>query len=147
MAERFGLVLHGGADGRSGRDYGPELAHMRDLVERARDRLAGGAPALDVAVETVVELEASALYVAGRGAFPNLDGVYELDAALMDGARGRAGAVAALQGFQSPIQAARAVMDETQHVLLAGAGAAAFATARGLATVEDPSWFRPARQA
>jgi L-asparaginase / beta-aspartyl-peptidase len=53
-----------------------------------------------------------------------------------------AGAVAALQGFQSPIEAARKVMEETPHVLLAGAGAAAFAREQGLAEIEDPAaWF------
>lgn len=143
---RFGLVLHGGADARPNRNYERELSHMRQLVERARDRLAAGGSALDVAIETVVDLESSGFYVAGRGASPNLDGVYELDAAVMDGTRGRAGAVAALQGFRSPISAARAVMDETPHVMLAGAGAAAFAAACGLARVDDPSWFTPAEE-
>src|SRR5579875_3988555 len=102
---------------------------MRGLVEAARDRLASGASALEVVVETIVALEASGLYVAGRGASPNTAGRYELDASLMDGASGAAGAVAALEGVESPILAARAVMRATPHVMLAGAGAAQFAKA------------------
>ncbi len=138
----FAMALHGGAGSRRGRDYARECEHMRGLVEAGRDRLHAGASALDVAVETVVALELSGLYVAGRGASPNTAGVYELDASLMDGASGDAGAVAALFGFESPVLAARAVMEQTQHVMLAGEGATVFAAAQGLARIDDAdAWF------
>jgi L-asparaginase / beta-aspartyl-peptidase len=142
MPDPIALVLHGGAGARRSVNYDREIAHMRGLVEAARDALRGGASALDVATGTVEALEASGLYVAGRGASPNTDGAYELDASVMDGATGRAGAVAALSGYQSPIRAARAVMERTPHVMLAGAGAAAFARAERLEAVDDPeAWY------
>jgi len=141
---RLSLVLHGGAGALRERDYGRELDHMRGLVEAGRDRLRAGAPALDVVTETVEALEASGMYVAGRGASPNSAGRFELDASIMDGTARRAGAVAALQGFASPIRAARAVMEKTPHLMLAGDGAAAFAAGEGLERI-GPDWFTPAR--
>jgi len=140
------LVIHGGAGPLAGGDYSREVAHMRGLVEAGRDRLGAGAAALDVVVETIVALEASGLYVAGRGASPNSQGLHELDASLMDGPTRRAGAVAALVGYASPISVARAVMEKTPHVILAGDGAAAFAGRQGMETIADPAaWFTNAR--
>lgn len=136
------LVVHGGAGAKKSRDYSREIAHMRDVVEAGREALRGGASALEVVQSATRELELSGLYVAGRGASPNTAGDYELDACLMDGATGRAGAVAALQGFQSPVGVARCVMEKTPHVMLAGEGAAAFARDQGLEAIGDPAaWF------
>ncbi len=136
------MVIHGGAGPLRGGDYTREVAHMGALIEAGRNRLVAGAAALDVVVEAIAALEASGLYVAGRGASPSSDGRYELDASLMHGPSRRAGAVAALVGYASPIAAARAVMEDTHHVMLAGQGAADFAHRQGLKTIEDPSaWF------
>ncbi len=139
---RTALILHGGAGARRERNYDAEVVHMRQVVEAMKTRLDAGASAVDVAVEAVTLLEDSGLYVAGRGASPNLAGAYELDASLMDGASGKAGAVAALQGFRNPVVAARAVMDRTPHVMLAGEGAALFAHDQGLEPIGDEeAWF------
>jgi isoaspartyl peptidase/L-asparaginase-like protein (Ntn-hydrolase superfamily) len=144
---RFALALHGGAGAKRDRDYSAEVPHMRGLVEAARDRLAAGASALDVAVETVRALEDSGLYVAGRGASPNSIGEYELDASIMTGPERHAGSVAALQGFRNPVEVARLVLEKTPHVMLAGAGAARFAAEHGCASIEDPAaWFTKAGQ-
>ena len=147
MNGRPALILHGGAGARRERDYTLEIAHMGEVVAAMTARLDAGASALDVAVEATVMLEDSGLYVAGRGASPNLAGAYELDASLMDGATGKAGAVAALQGFRNPVVAARAVMDHTPHVMLAGEGAALFALDQGLEPIADEeAWFTRAGQ-
>lgn len=141
------LILHGGAGARRERNYEAEVAHMRQVVEAMKARLDAGDSALDVATAAVVLLEDSGLYVAGKGASPNLAGAYELDASIMDGATRRAGAVAALQGFRNPVLAARAVMERTPHVMLAGQGAALFAHDQGLEPIADEAaWFTHAGQ-
>lgn len=141
----WSLALHGGAGPIRSRDYSAEEAHMSKLLDDGAALLAGDASALSVVVAMVKALEASGLHIAGKGAAANAAGVWELDAAVMDGPTRKAGAVAGLVGFESPIEAARAVMEHTPHVLLAGDGAAAFAAERGLTSVTDPAaYYTPA---
>lgn len=145
--KRFSLALHGGAGAMPGHDYTDEIEHMRATVLAAKQRLQDGMRAVDVAVFVVAQLEASGLYIAGRGASPNAAGVYELDASIMDGSTGKAGSVAALEGFTSPITAARAVMERSQHVMLVGAGAMLFCASQGLTEIADQTaWFTHAGQ-
>jgi beta-aspartyl-peptidase (threonine type) len=89
--------------------------------------LGQGGPALLAVERTIYVLEDSGLFNAGRGAKRQLDGIQRMDASLMEGAGLRAGAVASLEGFVHPITAARLVMEETDHVLLAGPMAGRFA--------------------
>lgn len=144
-SSQWSLALHGGAGPLRSRSYEREEAHMAATLEEGAAMLTAGASALDVVVVMAKALEASGLHVAGKGASPNAAGVWELDAAVMDGWTRRAGGVAALVGFESPISIARAVMEKTPHVLLAGAGAAAFAAREGFDPVADPqSYYTPA---
>lgn len=137
------IVLHGGAGVSPGRDYAAVEAHLGALAEAAKARLLAGGTALDVVEWAVSALEASGLYVAGRGSSPNREGVVEYDASIMDGAAAKAGAVCAIRNVESPIRAARQVMECTPHILLAGDGATAFAREIGLPMVTDPAgWFR-----
>ena len=103
--------------------------------------LADGQSSVDVVAWVIEELEASGLYVAGKGSAPNSTGGFELDASIMIGADRRAGAVAALEGTRSPIRAAKAVLDDGRHVMLAGHGAQLAAKAVGLAQVTDPDTY------
>ncbi len=91
------------------------------------DRTDGDSLAAVVAAIRV--MEDSPLFNAGKGAAFNHDGHNELDAAIMDGRNRHAGAVAGATVVKNPIVAARAVMEHSKHVLIAGAGADAFARA------------------
>jgi beta-aspartyl-peptidase (threonine type) len=82
-------------------------------------------------------MEESPLFNAGRGAVLTWDGQHELDASIMDGATLQAGAVAGVTTVKSPIAAARAVMRQSEHVMLAGSGAESFAASVGLEVVSN----------
>ncbi|HEX8052182.1 MAG TPA: isoaspartyl peptidase/L-asparaginase, partial [Thermoleophilaceae bacterium] len=141
------VAVHGGAG--SGLRGGEGTLHREALaaaVEIARRALAEGAGALDAAVAAVVFLEDCPLFNAGRGAVPTEAGGYELDAALMDGADRRFGAVAAVTTVRNPVLLARAVMERTPHVMLAGPGADAFAERAGLERA-GPDWFEQRSEA
>ena len=132
------IALHGGAGVNPARDYGQIEVHLADLVRACEAQLAAGAAAIDVVEHAVMEMEASGLYVAGRGSAPNDAGAVECDAAIMDGARLRAGGVCAAVGLAHPIAAARAVLEHTPHVLIAGDGARRLAAEQGQPLVTDP---------
>jgi len=137
----YALVLHGGAGARPGTDYSKQIDHMGRLIADGQKMLAEGVDAVSVVAETVAELEASGLYVAGKGSAPNTEGAFELDASIMDGSDQRAGAVAAIEGIVHPIYAARAVMEDGRHVMLTSAGARDFAAAQGLGKVVVPKVY------
>jgi beta-aspartyl-peptidase (threonine type) len=85
-------------------------------------------------------LEDSPLFNAGKGAVFTHEGKNEMDAAIMDGKTLKAGAIAGVRVIRNPISAARAVMDKSEHVMMAGKGAEDFAKQAGL-TIVDPSYF------
>jgi beta-aspartyl-peptidase (threonine type) len=133
----FALALHGGAGTIARTSLTPALeANYRAALETAlavgTALLAQGAPALDAVEATVRSLEDCPLFNAGRGAVFTHEGHHEMDAALMDGASRRAGAVAGVRQVQNPIRAARLVMEKTEHVLLAYPGADELAREHGL---------------
>ena len=135
------IVLHGGAGVTPGRDYARVERHLLALATASAALLADGASALDTVEHAVRDMEDSGLYVAGRGSAPNTVGVVELDAAIMDGARHRAGGVCAARDLRNPVAAARLVLERSDHVLLAGEGAVAFALAHGERQVDDPAGY------
>ena len=141
----WAIAIHGGAGPAHKSDYSKETAHMRDVLQDAKQALIAGKSALDVVQNAVRELEDCGFHVAGRGSSPNKDGKWELDAAIMDGVTRNAGSVGALRGFKSPINCARSVLDHSPHVFFVGKGATRYLRKRGLERVQNPGrYYKPA---
>ena len=140
------IAIHGGAGTISQSTPGSaaqEAAYheaLNGILISAQQLLAEGGNALDAVSLAVDLLEDCPLFNAGYGAVFTHEGTHELDAAIMDGATLRAGAVACVSQIRRPLRAARAVMERSEHVLLVGPGAQAFAQACGLEMV-DPAFF------
>ena len=120
-------------------------AGLERALEAGYQALKEGKSSIDAVIAAVMVLEDDPLFNAGRGGSLNSDGDVEMDASIMEGAKLRAGAVAAVRRIRNPVLAARAVMENTRHVLLAGDGAERFARQQGL-KLESPAYFRTARQ-
>jgi len=142
-APRYVLVIHGGAGNilkSNLPDSNVYKAKLQEALLKGSDTLKKGGTSLDAVVVVIKILEDSPLFNAGKGAVFNSEGKNELDAAIMDGKKLKAGAVAGVTTVKNPITAARAVMEKTNHVMLIGAGADKFAKEAGLEIV-DPSYF------
>lgn len=141
----IGIVIHGGA-GTISRDsmtpaqeqaYHAMLTHA---VNQGYSVLERGGSSLDAVTAAVTILEDSPLFNAGKGAVYTFDETHELDASIMDGKSRNAGAVAGVTNVKNPILLARAVMEKSVHVMLAGKGAEQFAQDQQLELV-DNSYF------
>ena len=140
------LVIHGGA-GVIDRDKlsAQDEAAIRAALDRALD--AGNAvlmrrgSALDAVEAAILVLEESPHFNAGKGAVFDADGHHQLDASVMEGHTRRAGAVAGVKTVRNPIRLARAVMEHSPHVMLAGDGAEAFADTRKDIERVQNEWF------
>src|SRR3984885_16036832 len=136
------IAIHGGAgamprhsvsDERT-QEYHASLALALDAGFAILER--GGA-SLDAVTTAVRMLEDDPLFNAGRGAALTRDGWAELDAAVMAGAKQKAGAVAAVRHVKNPVDLARRVMEKSRHVLLVGVGAEEFALEEGFTLVPN----------
>ena len=141
----FAIAIHGGAGTIARASLTPEAeenyrAALQAALRIGSDLLQHGAPALDAVEMAVRSLEDCPLFNAGRGAVFTHEGHHEMDAALMAGHTGLAGAVAGVREVQNPIRAARLVMEKTEHVLLAYPGADELAREHGLPLV-GPAYF------
>jgi L-asparaginase / beta-aspartyl-peptidase len=137
------LIVHGGAGSWRPGSEDDATRGTAEAVAAGRKILEAGGSALDAACAAAVILEDNPIFNAGTGAVLNFDGEVELDACVMLSNASQIGAVSGLQSVKNPIVVARQVMEETDHVMLTGAGALRFARAMGHAA-HDP--VTPARR-
>ena len=145
MGKKFTIAIHGGAGtllkGMMTTDketlYKKALLHALDLGYKV---LQSGGSSIDAVTEAVKALEDSSLFNAGKGSVFTAQGTHEMDASIMDGRTLHAGAVSLVTSIKNPVLLARDVMEQTDHVFLAGKGAMEFAKKMNY-TLEPASYF------
>lgn len=139
------LVIHGGAGTITRQNMTPEKekayrAVLNQALQTGYAILKKGGSSMDAVEATIRVMEDSPLFNAGKGAVFTHDGKNEMDAAVMDGKTLKAGSIAGVTTIRNPISTARRVMDKSEHVMMVGPGAEAFAKSQGMEIV-DPSYF------
>jgi len=138
------LALHGGAGNfdkitMSNEEYSQRLLTMREALSIGYTILEEGGTAIDSTVATVVHLENSEYFNAGKSGALTWGGLPELDASIMEGATLNAGCVSNIATVKNPILLAKEIL-QSEHIFLTGSGAVEFAKERGLEIV-DPLYF------
>ncbi|WP_257667869.1 isoaspartyl peptidase/L-asparaginase family protein [Parapedobacter tibetensis] len=142
---RYVMVIHGGAGTILKKNMSPEQEKafhetLTQALQAGYAQLQAGKSSVDAVEAAILIMEDSPLFNAGKGAVFTHEGKNELDASIMSGANCMAGAVAGVTTIRNPIRAARAVMEQSEHVMLTGKGAETFAESKGLDMV-TPEYF------
>ncbi len=146
----FAIVIHGGAGTILKKNMSDEkeaayIVKLEEAIKVGHTILKNGGKSADAVMKTIQVMEESPLFNAGKGAVFTHEETNELDASFMDGRTLNAGAVAGVKNVKSPIELAIKVMTDSDHVMLSGEGASAFAKEKGLEIV-DPSYFYTERR-
>jgi len=149
MKKHYSLMIHGGAGAldhiQSDQEAVRYLESMRVVLEHGREILSRGGTAMEAVEVCTSLLEDDPLYNAGCGSVLNENGKVEMDAAIMDGSDLSAGAVAGISNIANPIQLARLVIANSEHVMLIGEGARHFAEHCGMELTPDSYFVTPMR--
>ncbi len=151
-APRVIMAVHGGAgtilrENLSAEEEERYRAKLREALLAGYGVLTQGGTSLDAVTAAITLLESSPLFNAGRGAVFTNEGTVEHDASIMEGKTRNAGAVAGVKRIEHPIELARLVMEASDHVMLAGDGAEAFAQEQGVPMVENAFFHTERRRA
>ncbi|MBP6334787.1 MAG: isoaspartyl peptidase/L-asparaginase [Bacteroidia bacterium] len=144
------IALHGGAGTivRSSMTTENEKIYLKALesaLEAGHEILRAGGSALDAVVHATVVLEDCPLFNAGKGSVFTHDGCHEMDASVMEGKNLKAGAVTGIHNVKNPVLLAKTIMENSEHVLLAGPGAEEFARKMRVEFEPDDYFFNQYR--
>lgn len=147
---KWSIAIHGGAGTLDPDKMTPERraeyeAALQVALDAGAKVLAEGGSAMDAIKAAIIPMEDSPLFNAGKGAVFTWDGTNELDASIMDGRDRSAGAIAGVKTVKNPILLADTVRTQSEHVMLMGAGAEAFAVEKGFAVTPPEYFATPAR--
>ncbi len=145
------IVIHGGAGSMSAENMDAAKQKMfKDALNTALSKgyqiLEKGGSSCDAVMEAITEMEDSPLFNAGRGAVLTAQGYTELDASIMDGSTGNAGAIAGASHIKNPVVAAYRVMTHSPHVMVSGDGAEAFAESQDIEMADSAYFLTPRRK-
>ncbi|WJG21346.1 isoaspartyl peptidase/L-asparaginase family protein [Vibrio furnissii] len=150
MSQPIAIAIHGGAGTILRAQMSDELkqgivAALEQSVRAGHQLLVQGGDALDAVVAAVRVLEDSPYFNAGKGSVLTHQEMVEMDASVMHGLHMDAGAVAGVRHIRNPVELARDVMRHSDHVLLIGDGAEAFAFGQGYDYTEQDYFFTERR--
>jgi beta-aspartyl-peptidase (threonine type) len=142
------IVIHGGAGAVDRLENNPEKAavyhtSLDSALMIGNKVLSEGGEGVEAVIAVINYLENNPLFNAGKGATVSMEGIFELDASIMQGKDLNAGAVAGVRTVKNPINAAYAVLTKSPHVMLSGAGADSFAAEQGLEIVDNLYFTTP----
>ncbi len=144
--KKITLAIHGGAGTILKSEMTVELEQayrtgLQNALETGWEILQSGGTSIDAVEAAVIELENNVLFNAGKGSVFTHEGKNELDAAIMDGKNLNAGAAAFVRNIKNPVSLARLIMEKSEHILLAGAGANEFAREMNVERADDEYFF------
>ena len=146
LENKFGIVIHGGAGTILKKNMSDEKenqykAKLKEAIYAGYEILNNGGSSIDAVEKSIIILENSPLFNAGKGSVFSNRKINEMDASIMCGKTLNAGAVSGVTNVKNPISLALAVMNQSEHVMLSNEGAENFAKVKGLKIVDSSYFF------
>ena len=150
LENKFGIVIHGGAGTILRKNMSNEKeeqykAKLKDAIHDGYEILKNGGSSIDAVEKSIIVLENSPLFNAGKGSVFSNRKINEMDASIMCGKTLNAGAVSGVTNVKNPISLALAVMNQSEHVMLSNEGAENFAKVQGLKIVDSSYFYTESR--